>query len=391
MAVQAWIDGTEVTNVVLQGSSTRRLNLPSQASVTIPMDSAIGGVGSLLKISFDGVLHHHGRVLLCETDSGEDMGTTVYNSTDPMELWQWRPARDPDGDFSKPSFFTTFVTGPQILEQILLQSNDGSDPALGEGTLRLQFGSFATGGVSLSGAPTDWPMSIAQVASLLTSTGEVDIVLTPIDTGSNLAQIDVYNGDFGTDRSGSVIFEYGMGAHNVRRLRWNEDMTNMCNKLWYYGGPRVGTVTDPAGDQHWCFNVTADDPGLADPPQTAIEADRASSQAIYDVRMEVKIFDAESENCRDSVTNFSRELYRRLWQIESWLRQRPRTLIHITPIRNEGINDFDIGDLITVRAGSQVRGGFSGVQRIYEYTVSWDEDGVLELGELQTSPNNEGI
>ena len=42
-------------------------------------------------------------------------------------------------------------------------------------------------------------------------------------------------------------------------------------------------------------------------------------------------------------------------------------------------------------AVSDVRGGFSGVQRVYAYTISWDEDSVLTLGEIQTSSDAEGI
>jgi hypothetical protein len=279
------------------------------------------------------------------------------------------------------------------MESILDSSENAGagPPSDAEGPLFLEFGSFETGGVDLSGAPTDWPMTIAEIATLLTDTGELDIVLTPIDSGGNMARIDCYNGDFGTDLSGSVIFDYAMGARNVSRVRWNRDITNMCNKLWYYGGPRVGTVTDPEGDQHWCFNITADDPGLADPPQTDIETLRAAAQGQYGVRMEIKIFDAESENCRDPAVNFSRELYRRLWQIESWLRAQPHELIHITPTRETEIGSFDIGDLVMVRAGAAVRGGFSGVQRIYQYTIGWDSDGVLALDELQTSPSQEGF
>jgi hypothetical protein len=398
MSLAVSLDGVDVSGVAIRGSSTRRLSRPSQAQITIPMDSAIGGAGSTLKISFDGQLHHHGRVLDCETDAGENDGFTVYNSTDPMELWQWRPARDgpasaDPGDFSFPKFFTEFVTGPQILEQILLQSADGSDPALGEGSLFLTLGTFEAGGVNLSGAPTDWPMTIAQVASLLVSTGEVDIVITPTDPGGGImGTVDVYNGDYGTDLSGSVVFQYGTGALNVRRLRWNEDMTSMCNKLWYYGGPRIETAADPAGDQHWCWNITADDPGLADPPQTAIETLRDASRLTYGVRMDIKIWDALSDLCLgEGSFDPGRELYRRLWQIESWIRAQPRELIHITPIRGFGINAFDIGDLVGVEAGSQVRGGFSGAQRVYEYTISWDENGPFELSELQTSSDSDGI
>jgi hypothetical protein len=404
MAPRAWIDGTEVTDVVLSGSVTRRLNLPSQAQVKIHMEDAIGGPGSKLKIAFDGTLYHHGTILVCETDAGEDDGYTVYNSSDPLELWQWRPARDSTGDFSKPEFMVTNTTGPAMIEEMFDASeNPGLIPTAAEGPLFLEKGVFATGGVDLRGAPVDWPMTMAQVAALLVSTGEVDIVITPTDPGGGImGRIDVYNGNFGADLSASVSLDYGMGNFNVRQLRWNEDMTTLCNKLWYYGGPRVGTAADPAGDQHWCFNITRDDPGLADPPQSDIVTLTDNSRATYGVRMEVRIFDAESENCRDPVTNFARELYRRRWQIESWLRAQPKTLVHVTPVRvsdadllPSGVNpvqigDFDIGDLVTVRAGSQVKGGFAGVQRIYEYTLSWDADGVVEISELQTSPNQEG-
>jgi hypothetical protein len=66
-------------------------------------------------------------------------------------------------------------------------------------------------------------------------------------------------------------------------------------------------------------------------------------------------------------------------------------MVHITPTREAGIGSFDIGDLVTVRASSAVRGGFSAKQRIYEYTISWSDDGVLAISELQTSPTGEGL
>jgi hypothetical protein len=398
------LDGTDVSGVAIRGSATRRLNRPSQAQITIPMDSAIGGPGSILKVSFDGgsTLFHHGRVLDCETDTGEDEGFTVYNSSDPMELWQWRPARDgpastDPGDFSNPTMFQEFPTGPQLIEQMLLQSEDDSDPALGEGPLFLDLGTFEGGGVDLSGAPVDWPMTIAQVVGLLVSTGEVDVVITPTDPGGDImGTVDVYNGDYGTDLSGSVVFQYGTGSLNVRRLRWNEDMTQMCNKLWYFGGPRIETAQDPGGNQHWCFNVQGDDPGLpgfpASPPYSTVIACRDDSRDTYGVRMEVKIFDAASDLCvGQSGSDPGRELYRYLWITESYARCVPRELIHITPIRGYGIGSFDIGDLVGVEAGAQVRGGFSGAQRVYGYSISWDEDGPFELSELQTSADMEGI
>jgi hypothetical protein len=390
---EVYIDGSQVQAIT--GSSTRRLNRPSNATCRVPNHLASGGVGSRMKVVVDGDLHHHGTVLMCETNPQEDTGYTVYNSTDPMELWQWRPARDADGDFSKPSFIEDFMTGPQIMEEILTNSENDADPAVGEGPLFLSFGTFETGGSDLSGAPVDWPMTIAEIASLLVSTGELDIVITPIDSGGNMGQVSCYNGDYGTDLSGSVILEYGMGARNIRDIRWVQDMTNMCNKLWYYAGPRIGTAADPAGDQHWCFNVTGTSPALMDPPYNAnqvfILAARDPSQAIYGVRMEVKIFDAYDDDCIEGFGTPGKDLYLRMWQMESWIRQQPRELIHVTPTRDTAIGSFDIGDLIRVRCTPSVRGGFDGVQRIFEYTVGWGEESVLEITDLQTSPNTDGL
>jgi hypothetical protein len=393
-----FIDGVDVTNVSVSGSSTRRLNRPSVATVKIPMAESIGGVGSKLKILFNGTMHHHGTVLLCETDTQEDTGYTTYNSTDPLELWAWRPVRDDTGDLSLPTIIEDYVTGPQIVEAMIANSEaPGGIPGTAEGPLFLTIGSFETGGVDLTGAPTDWPMTMSELASLLISTGELDIVITPIDDGFNMGQIDMYNGDYGTDLTGSVVFQYGMGARNVRRLRWNQDMTNMMNKNWYYLGPRVGTADDPAGDQHWRANITGDDTGLANPPGGDVNPFVPGASPLgdlimasrnqYGVRMQVRIYDARGDEA-----TVGRDLYRRLWQMESWLAAQPLELVHITPTRETEIGSFDIGDLIWVEASTAVRGGFSGAQRIYEYTISWEaQSSTLELSELQTSVNNEGF
>jgi hypothetical protein len=85
-------------------------------------------------------------------------------------------------------------------------------------------------------------------------------------------------------------------------------------------------------------------------------------------------------------------LYRKQWQIYSWFACEPREIIHITPVPDAQIGCFGIGDLVAVEAASQVRGGFSGAQRIYEYTVSWENTpSVLTLSELQTSADMEGV
>lgn len=420
MAVQTFIDGTEVTDVVLDGSVTRRLNRPAQATVRIPIDAAIGDAGSRLKVVIDGTLHFHGMVLLIEDQCDEDFGYTTYNATDPMELWQWRLCRDylgpTEGNFINPSFLQRYGTAPQVVQSLLLASDN---PLLGhedtEGPLFVVPGFFEGGGVNISGAPTNWPMTIGEMVALLVSTGELDVILTPIDSGGNMAQVDCYNGHYGTDRTGSVLLDYATGNHNVRELRQAVDMSNVANKIQYFLGPKE-TLT------RYKANITGDDPCLYIPPggdiddvipHNIIGARRRVSQTNFGVRFEFQEFDVDVVS-RENPTGAhpgpiipcgdpARDTFRTRWQQESWIRAVPRTLVHVTPVRYSdnnllppGVNpvvfgDFDIGDIVRVRAGAFVRGGFDGGQRVYAYTVAWDVDGVIALGEIQTSSDQEGV
>ena len=400
MAVQVFIDGTERTTYVLSGSVTPRLNRPATATVRLPLSFAIGGAGSRLKVVDDGNLIFHGFVMTVSDEGDEDRLYTEYVASDPMEMWQWRPARDgPDGtpsdpgDFSNPSFMQRNwpdpTTGPEIMYEILNQSINGTVPTDAEGPLFINLdGPFEGGGVDMSGAPVDWPMTIAEIANLLTSTGEVDIVLTPIDSGGAMASVAVYNGDYGTDRSGSVVFQYATGAFNARAIRRVVDMSNVCNKLWYYLAPRRGAQRwdgSITGDSNYWTNtdfqgidMAAEYPGAPDVLWRA-----ALSRGTYGVRMDIHIHEARGDE------SSARFLFNRQWLMESWIRAEPREMVHITPVRGTPLN-FGIGDLIGVGAGVKVRGGFSGAQRVYSFTYSWDEDGVTEITDITTSPSGEG-
>ena len=411
MPAQVFIDGTDVTGYTITGSATRRLNRPSQATVTIPIQNAVGDVGSRLKILFNGTLFHHGMIQMIEDSADENTGYTQYNSTDPMEILLWRPVRDGDdsptpGNFITPSVLERKLYGPAIIEEVLGATiNAGTGPPTdAEGPIFMSLGGFAPGGTDVSGAPCTYPMTIAELIALLSSTGRLDVILTPIDSGGNMASVSAYNGDYGTDLSGSVQFQFATGARNVRAIRRAVDLSNTVNKLWYHGGPKQ-TMT------RFRWNITGDDPCLDDPDgysMPTILARRAASQGSYGVRMEIQEFDVDTEynevdySSGPPFLNFcalgdftkqdpTRLLYRRIWALEQWIRAVPRTLIHVTPTRETEIGSFDIGDIVGVSAGGEFRGGFSGAQRIYEYTVSWDNDGVLALGELQTSSDQEGL
>ena len=342
----------------------------------MPIDVAVGDFYSTLYIDPGAGERFWGHVMQIDDQGDEDTGTTLFTAVDPGEILDYRPARDADGDFSKPTFTVDFPAGPEMIEEIITNS------ITYEGDVGFSLGTFAGGGVNLSGLPVDWPMSIAEIIALLVETGEVDVVMSYSSTGATLS---AYNGDYGSDLSGSVQFLYQMGASsNCKGCRRTIDGTSLMNKFWLYGGPRVGTALDPAGDQHWKYNVTRDDAGVADgsggvqaiPGFGTLSSMIDASRSDWLERMEILIRDRATE----AEGNAQHMLDRYFWFRESLVRVRPKTLVHLTPERGTAPS-FGVGDKIHVQAGAGFRGGFSGTQRVFSYTYRWDEDGVVELGE----------
>lgn len=381
----------DISDIVSGKQATRLLNLMGTATGKVPShlvgDAQGDGFPLLtkgrrrLKVRLDGTIWGNYILWNLQDDGQEDSAYTVFTACDPSVIWPLRPARDSDGDFSNPSFIKDLGTGPQIMQAILTNSESagGGPPTDAEGPtfLDLLSGTVETSGADVTGAPTTWPMTIADVAKLLVDTGETDIVLTPLDTTDGLmAVFNAYNGDYGTDRTATVHFDYATGAFNAREMRVMEDMSTVCNKLWYYLGQKRGI-------QRWDGNITGDDPTLPDPPETAIAALIAASRSAFGVFMDIKVFGAQG------IENSLRPLYQRLWQTESLLRVNGRTIVNVVPVRGLAPS-FDIGDLITLNAGTSLRGGFSGyAQRVYGLTIGEDDDGVPEITNILTSADQQ--
>lgn len=400
MAWRYVLDDVDVSSIASDKTATRVHNGIGSAGCRIPSRELADITGfaigtSRLKVYDDAnVLWHHGIVWHVNDDGDENTCWTTITSVDPMALWPMRPARDADGDFSNPTFMADFVTGPQILAEILANS------VTHEGNLFLDLssGTIETGGADLSATLVDWPMTIADIASELFDTGMCDVVIDPIDVGTTIGRFNAYNGGYGADLSGSVVFQYGMGANNVRRAVRAQSMAEMCNKLYYFLGPKVSTIGDQDATQHWRSNVTGDHPDLPVPPGGDIgDSDplgllRAQSQSDYWVSMDIRTFDSAVDSGTDAedAQSGTDALFLRLWQAEQLARVSARTLCKITPVRGTEPS-FTVGDLITVQAGTVLRGGFSEVQRVYRLTVNIDDNGVVDLGEILTTADQETL
>jgi hypothetical protein len=372
-----------------------------------------------------GGLFFHGVVWMIEEEGDEDMVYSQVTCYDPMMLWRYRPARDDvdsysgeAGNLSDPSFIERNQFGGPIMEEILTASESPGrifpsgpgDPSLAEGPLwiDLSLSTFTGGGADLRGAPLDWPATIAEVATVLTNTGELDIVLTPV-IGSlvdydgvptyfmNMATLATYTGNYGTDRTATVHFDYATGDFNARLFRRSESIDTLVNKLYYYLGPRLD-------QQHWRSNVTGFHPDLpTDLPTLTLLTEILESRQQMGVFMQQTVYDNFGSGSGDSSITESSvyQLFIRQWLVESLLRKEPRSMTYITPVRSGTTlpaggdvfepGDFDIGDLVTVNVGSKARYAATGAQRIYQYTIDIDDDGVEALGELVCSPDQDSI
>lgn len=424
----------DITTIAMNKTVKRRLNRPAMATFRIPsyMVSEIVADGRpalcsgfrTLTVSFPETgLYFHGIIWTIEEDGDEDMVYSQVTAYDPMILWRYRPARDNvdsysgrAGNYSDPSFLARNLYGGLIMQEILSASEgvDRNDPnpAIEEGRLFLDLeqSTFEEGGADLSGAPTNWPMTIADIASLLTNTGELDIYIEPYLEivgeedfyAADLGIVHTYTGDYGADRTDTVHFDYGTGDYNARLYRRSEDMTTVANKLWYYLGPRLD-------QQHWRSNITRDHPELISfPSWPELYTEIAVSRAFLGTMMKIGIYDnfgsgagtGNSEQGEGGESSFY-PLFLRQWMVESLLSLYPRKMVYITPVRSPAelpgggdvftVGDFDIGDLVTINIGNKARVTESGAQRIYSLTVEVDDDGVAALGELETTPDQDTI
>ena len=284
-----------------------------------------------------------------------------------------------------------YVTGPLILKAFIDATNDC------DGASPISVASAAGGGPDLTGFPVDWPMDIGTFANILLETGQLDIVVNP---GYGASSVNLYNGDYGTDRTGSVIFNYGTGSFNSRAVSRTSDMEDLTNALWYLLGPKRPQFNQDI--QHWAGSLTPSgphdidtwvDPADLTPPRVSHpyhqwDPSRSlrwnASRGVYGYMQEIQIHDSKEDE------NDIRFLFERMYNNEAYIRALPRTFVSASPDRSTAAPSFFVGDRISITAGSMIGGGlFGGSMRVYSYTYNIDTDGVGEITEIDGSADQE--
>lgn len=373
MPLTADIDGSDITAYCQRIAWRPRLNLIDSASVRFPSGLVGYSLGeSELHVWSGGTLKFSGPTWYTQPEGGVDAAYTELTAYDHRIHLPKRLCKDvsahPAGNLITPGqVILDNVTAPAILAQFIVNS------IAIDGTLPLAVGTVDAGGADVSGVPTDFPMSIDRMRNLLTSTGQLDQILHP---GVGSSTLDLLN-DYTNDLSGSVVFEYATGAHNAQVATVTVDMKDVINALWYLLGPRKT-------EERWRGSITPTAPHPGGVWPGALIARFMASRAAYGYMQEIRIFDDKDDE------NSIRPLFEEEWANEAWLRAVPRTLASVRPQRGIGADDFNVGDIIGVGAGSILDGGFSGGQTVYGFDWITDHDGVDELEEILTSHDATG-
>jgi hypothetical protein len=374
----------DLTPRALSAKLSPRLNRPLTTVYELPADDstlralALDGdlnltVGTrCIKAFQGGTLRANTLVWNLEYQGDADTTKVMVTGYDPMILLRFRPVRDSTGNLVDPTFASP-IAGATILKNAI----DNSVTYEGALPITTTGGTFNTTippATNLAAELTDWPTTIGDLLTLLTDTGVVDVVMDPIEGAGLLARLSILN-QRGTDRTGAVHFDYATGAHSIQNIRRVFDMDQLCNKLYYYLGPKKTTT-------RWAGNITATETGLE-----AYDALQTASRAKYGTYMDIRIYDS------NGTENSARPLFHQLWKEEVTLRVSPRELLYVQPTTDAGFEpftDFNIGDTFSLNASDIIGPTFTGaIQRIYGFDVDIDADGVQRVGELICSADAE--
>lgn len=375
MALTADIDGSSITGLCQSIRWRPRLSAPASGIVRVPahLVSVTPGV-SELHIYMGGGLVFSGPVWYTQADGDPDSAYAEITAYDHMIYMQKRLCKTSTGNLITPgSVLLSEVTAPAIMAAFINNANSYDSTVPNGNPMPLTVGTVAGGGADVSGAPTSFPMSLEDMRVLLVSTGQIDVFVNP---GVGASTVNLTNGDGGNDLSGSVSYDYGTGAFNCQIATFTQDMDIVINALWYLLGPRVS-------ETRWRGSITPTAPHKGGTWPASLQAKFLGSRSTYGYAQEIRIFD--DTNTESSI----RPLFEEEWANEAWIRATPQVFASVRPERGISPN-FGVGDLISVSAGSQLMGGFSGAQRVYEMEVECDADGVVSVTEIITSADQEG-
>ena len=359
--MQAFLNGSDITQYCQQITWRPKLSRPAMAKVKVPARALTVSAGQDELALTEGGTLFTGDVFYPQYDGTADSAYAEITAYDHLIALKDRMVKSSLGNLITPT--SAALDAPGMFAEYI-----NNTIAVDPGSYALAVGSVAAGGVDVDvSSLMQFPMDLEQLRALLVGTGQMDVFLSP---GTGTSTVNLTNGDGGTDLSGSVSYEYATGSFNATVGQLTVDMSEVINALWYLLAPRVSR-------ERYKGSITPTAPHVGGSWPPALLADIALSRGLYNYRQEIQTKDEVG-------ANGIRPYYEARWASEAGLRTFPRHFYSVKP--NRGVFPaFIPGDLITVSAGSVLNGGFTEAQRVYEYEVVTDQDGINQVVDILTS------
>ena len=364
--MQAFLNGSDITGYCQQITWRPKLSRPAQAIVKVPARAFTVSAGTdELALTESGTTLFVGNVFYPQYDGTADSAYAEITAYDHLVVLKDRMVKTVAGNLITPT--SSSSDGPGMFADYL-----GNTISFDPGPYALSVGSVAGGGVDIDISQLmQFPMSLEQLRALLVGTGQMDVFLVP---GSGSSAVNLTNGEGGTDLSGSVSYQYATGSFNAAIGQLTVDMAQVTNALWYLLAPRLSAT-------RYKGSITPTAPHIGGTWPPALLADIALSRGLYNYRQEIQTKDEVGANT-------IRPYYEARWAAEAGLRAFPRHFYSVKPNRGT-FPAFRPGDLITIAAGAVLNGGFSEAQRVYEFEVLTDQDGINQVTDILTSADQE--
>lgn len=314
-------------------------------------------------------------ILMAPEDEGDEDGSVShFNAYSPWKLLEARPASDAAGNLpgppATPDGFHFTAAGSTIALDILKNTIDN------EGTVRIDAGATHGGTSFYAGTIETTPtivfdiqggQSVADVWAGLVSTGNLDLVLTPIydpvDRPGYTHELSIFNlvGSFRPN----AVFAWDTLSRSAAKVTRMHDATpgNFFNKVQYHAGqggppvpllgPLVNAASVAAFGSYWSMQFF--------PAQTSVDA---LGSAVYALAQQALVLVRQG---------------RRTFTVEPIPQRAPVPLL-----------GYKLGDRVVVHASERLRVRSDGKMRVEAIPIQIDDDGIERVGGLLLSPDWRG-
>lgn len=367
----AWKFSSDIFAVAKNKKLKIRLERPAQLTFDVPSDApgvidetghallSEGMVVVLARRGGDFSRRFTGKVWQVEDNGNADQAMSTIVCYDPLMALSKRLVRDSANNVATSVTFPADLARTTI-SSILTRTTNGAASYGGSAAAFLLGIPTATHG-QVTFELRDCLSAIADIAEA--SGVSYYCRPSPADVSSwhtqGYAEFCVLGGDYNPQAT-TFVLSWGGVQSNVSEIKRGLDFAGMSNLLRVYGSP------------------------AASPRPQAIRND-AISQLAYGVFEEALVYgDLTIQAFIDSLANIAINVKKRPRELVSWLPQPDPTNSFADVVPWE---DFDLGFLVTVYADPKLRGGFSGVQRVWGWDMDIDDDGVERVTAIYTGPD----